>query len=111
MATYEDFSKLDIRVGQIIAVDDFPEARKPAYKLTINFGSEIGIKKSSAQLVKHYTKEQLLNKLVLGVVNFPPRQIGPFISETLTLGVPDETGDCILISPDSTYAVIGGKLF
>ncbi len=111
MATYDDFTKLDIRVGQIIAVDDFPEANKPAYKLTINFGSEIGVKKSSAQLVKHYTKDDLLNKLVLGVVNFPPRQIGPFISETLTLGVPDENMDCILVRPDTAVAVIGGKLF
>lgn len=111
MATYDDFTKLDIRVGQIIAVDDFPEAKKPAYKLTINFGPEIGVKKSSAQLVKHYTKAELLNTLVLGVVNFPPRQIGQFISETLTLGVPDEHMDCILVKPDITVAVIGGKLF
>jgi tRNA-binding protein len=111
MATYEDFAKLDIRVGKIIAVADFPEARKPAYKLTIDFGAEIGIKKSSAQLVRHYQKAELEGKLVLGVVNFPPRQIGPFLSEVLTLGVPDEQGDCVLIAPDMAEAVVGGKLF
>jgi|SRR3989344_8678689 len=111
MATYDDFTKLDIRVGRIIEVEDFPEARKPSYKLTIDFGSEIGTKRSSAQLVKHYTKAKLKGKLVLGVVNFPPRQIGPFMSEVLTLGVPDENNDCILITPDKNAAVIGGKLF
>ena len=110
MATYDDFVKLDIRVGQIVRVEDFPEARKPAYKLTIDFGKEIGQKKSSAQLVKHY-KEQLQDKLVLGVVNFPPRQIGPFVSEVLTLGVPDADGECVLIAPDKQQAVVGGKLF
>ena len=88
MASYDDFLKLDIRVGKILTVEDFPEARKPSYKLTINFGSDIGIKKSSGQFVKNHSKEELVGKLVLGVVNFPPRQIGPFISETLTLGVP-----------------------
>ncbi len=81
MAAIEDFDKLDIRVGKIIEVNDFPEARKPSYKLTIDFGSEIGVKHSSAQLVKHYKKEELVGKKVLGVVNFPPRQIGPFLSE------------------------------
>lgn len=111
MATYEDFQKLDIRVGKIINVEDFPEARKPSYKLTIDFGLEIGVKKSSAQLVKHYTKEQLVGKLVLGVVNFPPRQIGPFMSEVLTLGVPDKDNECIMISPDKNEVVIGGKLY
>ncbi len=111
MATYEDFSKLDIRVGKIIEIEDFPEARKPAYKLTIDFGSEVGIKRSSVQIVKYYKKEDLKEKLVLGVVNFPPRQIGPFLSEVLTLGVPDENGDCILITPDKTKAIVGGKLF
>ena len=111
MATYEDFQKLDIRVGEIIAVDDFPEARKPAYKLTIDFGSEIGTKRSSAQLVKYYKKEELIGKKVLGVVNFPPRQIGPFQSEVLTLGVPDEAHECVLIVPDKNAAVVGGKLF
>lgn len=111
MATYEDFVKLDVRVGRIVAVENFPEARKPAYKLTIDFGAEVGQKRSSAQLVKHYTKDQLMGKLVLGVVNFPPRQIGPFISEVLTLGVPDEEGECVLVTPDSAEAVLGGKLF
>ena len=111
MATYEDFIKLDIRVGVIVSVDDFPEARKPAYKLTIDFGSEIGIKHSSAQIVSRYQKDELVGKKVLGVVNFPPRQIGPFQSEVLTLGVPDETGACILITPSQDGAVVGGKLF
>lgn len=111
MATYEDFQTLDIRVGKIIAVDDFPQARKPAYKLTIDFGREIGIKKSSAQLVKHYKKEELVGKLVMGVVNFPPRQIGPFVSEVLTLGVPDANHECILIRPDKDEAIVGGKLY
>jgi len=111
MATIEDFNQLDIRVGKIVQVDDFPEARKPSYKLTIDFGSEIGIKHSSAQLVKHYKKEELVGKKVLGVVNFPPRQIGPFISESLTLGVPDENHDCVLIAPDKEDAIVGGKLY
>ena len=111
MALYEDFQKIDIRVGKIIAVDDFPEARKPAYKLTIDFGPEIGVKRSSAQLVSHYTKENLLNTLILGVVNFPPRQIGPFVSEVLTLGVPDNDHECVLVRPDKEKAIIGGKLY
>jgi len=111
MATYDDFAKLDIRVGKIVAVEDFPEAHKPAYKLTIDFGGEIGIKNSSAQVKKYYNQETLMNKLVLGVVNFPPKQIGPFISECLTLGVPDGDGQCVLISPNNQNAVIGGKLF
>ncbi|MFA6422125.1 MAG: tRNA-binding protein [Candidatus Buchananbacteria bacterium] len=110
MATIEDFAKLDIRVGKIIEVNDFPEAKKPAFKLKIDFGSEIGIKKSTAQLVKNYSKEDLAGKLILGVVNFPPRQIGPEVSEVLTLGVPDENGECILITPDSN-SPIGGKLY
>lgn len=111
MAMFEDFKKLDIRVGEIIEVEDFPQARKPSYKLTIDFGPEVGTKKSSAQLVKYYKKEELLKKLVLGIVNFSPRQIGPFMSEVLTLGVPDENNDCILIVPSKDGAVIGGKLF
>lgn len=111
MTTYEDFKKLDIRVGKIIEANDFPEAKKPSYKLKIDFGSEIGIKVSSAQLVKHYAKEQLQGKLVLAVVNFPPRQIGPFLSEVLTLGVPDGDKECILIVPDVGEAIIGGKLY
>ena len=111
MATMEDFDKLDIRLGRVIEVADFPEARKPAYKLKIDFGDEIGVKKSSAQLVALYTKEELEGKLVLGVVNFPPRRIGPFISEVLTLGVPDAGGEVVLIAPDDKNAVIGGRLF
>lgn len=111
MATYDDFAAVDIRVGIIVAVDDFPEARKPAYKLTIDFGPEIGQKRSSAQLVTYYNKEELIGKKVLGVVNFPPRQIGPFISEVLTLGVPDDNHECILIVPDKHDAIVGGKLY
>jgi tRNA-binding protein len=111
MATYEDFQKLDIRVGKIIEIDDFPEAKKPAYKLTIDFGLEIGIKKSSVQIVDLYSKEELKDMLVLGVVNFPPRQIGPFVSEVLTLGVPDKEGKCILVVPGKDIAEVGGKLF
>ena len=111
MATIDDFQKLDIRVGKIIEVNDFPEARKPAYKLRIDFGDEIGIKNSSAQIVDLYTKEELVGKLVLGVVNFPPRKIGPFESEVLTLGVPDKDGKVILITPDKFDPVVGGKLF
>ncbi len=111
MATIDDFQKLDIRVGKIIAVEDFSEARKPSYKLTIDFGPEIGIKRSSAQLVKHYKKEKLVGKKILGVINFPPRQIGPFLSEVLTLGVPDSDHECILVVPDTEDAIIGGKLY
>jgi len=111
MATYDDFVKIDLRVGKIIAVEDFPEARKPAYKLKIDFGPEIGTKVSSAQLVKHYSREELMGKLVVGVVNFPSRQIGPFVSEVLTTGVPDENHECILITPDKDSAIVGGRLY
>lgn len=111
MSTYDNFLTLDVRVGKVTAVDDFPEARKPAYKLTIDFGAEIGIKHSSVQIVKYYKKEELIGKKVLGVVNFPARQIGPFISECLTLGVPDENHECILVVPDKQDAVVGGKLY
>ncbi len=111
MATIDDFNKVDIRVGKVLAVDDFPEAKKPSYKLTIDFGPEVGIKHSSGQFVKHHTKEELLGRLVLGVVNFPARQIGPFVSESLTLGVPDADGQAILVGPSRAEAVIGGKLF
>ncbi|OGL29569.1 tRNA-binding protein [Candidatus Saccharibacteria bacterium RIFCSPHIGHO2_02_FULL_47_12] len=110
MATYEDFEKLDVRVGKIIEVEDFPEARKPSYKLKIDFGEEIGIKKSCAQLPQNYSKKELKDRLVLGVVNFPPRQIGPAVSEVLTLGVPDEEGNCILIEPTKNVP-LGGKLY
>ena len=111
MATFEYFQKLDIRVGKIIIAEDFPEAKKPAYKLTIDFGKEIGQKKSSVQITHYYQKEELVGKLVLGIVNFPPRQIGPFISEVLTLGVPDEKGNCMLITPDKENPILGGKLY
>ena len=109
-ATINNFQKLDIRVGKIIDVNDFPQAKKPTYKLTIDCGSEIGIKQSSAQITENYTKEQLLNTLVMCVVNFPPRQIGPFISEVLTLGVPSENNTVILIRPDRNVP-LGGKLY
>jgi len=110
MITYDDFAKVDIRVGKVLQAEDFPEAKKPAYKLAIDFGSEIGVKKSSVQITKLYTKEELVGRLVMGVVNFPPRQIGPFMSETLTLGVPDENGDVVLLSPTKEVP-IGGKMF
>ncbi len=110
MVTYEDFQKLDIRVGKIIDVEDFPQAKKPAYKLTIDLGEEIGIKKSSAQVTKNYKKEELKGKLVLCVVNFAPRQIGPFLSEVLTLGVPNQNQDCVLIQPQRDVPV-GSKLY
>lgn len=110
MISYEDFEKVDIRVGEIVEVRDFPEARKPAYKLIIDFGGEIGIKKSSARITAHYTKEELLGKQVIAVVNFPPKQIGPFQSEVLTLGLPDENGEVVLITPTKRVP-LGGKLF
>ena len=110
MATYDDFQKLDIRVGKIVQVDDFPEAKKPAYKLSIDLGKEMGIRKSSVQVVRNYRKEDLMGKLVLCVVNFPPRQIGPFLSEVLTLGVPDQNKECILIKPEREVPV-GGRLY
>lgn len=107
---YDDFEKVDIRVGTILAVDDFPKARKPAYKLTVDFGPAIGVKKSSAQVTVHYTKEDLIGRQVAAVVNFPPRQIADFMSEVLVLGFPDADGAVVLIAP--TRAVPdGGKLF
>ena len=110
MITFDDFMKVDIRVGVVVAAEPFPEARKPATKLRIDFGSEIGEKKSSAQITKHYSPEALIGKRVLAVVNFPPRQIGKFMSEVLTLGVPDDEGAVVLITPDIATP-IGGRLF
>jgi tRNA-binding protein len=105
----DDFHKVDIRVGRIVDVEDFPEARKPAWKLTIDFGPEIGTKRSSAQLRPLYAREELMGRLVLAVVNFPPRQIGPMMSEVLTLGVPGP-GGTILVQPDRDVP-LGGRLF
>jgi tRNA-binding protein len=100
MITFDDFLKVDMRVGRVLAVEDFPEARKPAWKLTIDFGPELGAKRSSAQIT-NYPREELEGRLVVAVVNFPPRQIGPFMSEVLTLGASDEDGNVILLEPRS----------
>ena len=108
--SFDQFMAVDIRVGTIVGVDAFPEARKPAYKLRIDFGETLGIKKSSAQITVHYTPEELLGRQVAAVVNFPPRQIGPFISEVLTLGFPDEDGAVVLVEP-SKDVPNGGRLF
>jgi tRNA-binding protein len=110
MAEYDDFQRLDIRVGKIVGVDDFPEARKPSYKLRIDFGDEVGVKRSCAQLTQNYSRDELNGKLVLGVVNLPPRQIGPAVSEVLALGVRDDNGECILVVPERGVPV-GGKLY
>ncbi len=107
---YDDFLNVDIRIGTVIDVQDFPEARKAAWKLTIDFGEAIGVKKSSAQITKHYAKDDLIGRQVLAVVNFPPRQIGPFMSEVLTLGVPDDDGEVVLLAPDQRV-LDGGRLY
>jgi tRNA-binding protein len=107
---FDDFLKVDIRVGRIVTVEPFPQARKPAFKLTIDFGPEIGMKRSSAQITVNHSPQDLVGSLVMAVVNFPPRQIGPFISEVLTLGVPDANGDVMLIRPDRDVPV-GGRLY
>ena len=107
---YGDFERVDIRVGTITDAQPFPEARKPAFKLVIDFGPDIGVKRSSAQLTVHYKADQLIGRQVCAVVNFPPRQIGPFISEVLTLGMPDDDGSVVLVKPDFKVPN-GGKLF
>ncbi|MHA1222567.1 MAG: tRNA-binding protein [Candidatus Heimdallarchaeaceae archaeon] len=110
MITFSSFQQVDIRVGRVVSVSDFLEAHKPSYILHIDFGPGIGLKKSSAQLVSNYTKEDLLHRLVLCVVNFPPLQIGSIKSEVLVLGVPDSSGECVLIQPDRDVP-LGGKLY
>jgi tRNA-binding protein len=110
MITFSDFEKVEIRVGRIVKAETFPEARKPAYKLVVDFGGSIGLKRSSAQLTEYYTPETLEGRLVMAVVNMPPRQIGPFVSEVLTLGVPDGTGAVVLMVPERDVP-LGGKLF
>ena len=107
--TFDDFMKVDIRVGRVTRAEPFPEARKPAIKLWIDFGAEIGEKKTSAQITAHYTPEGLIGKQVLAVVNFPPRQIGKFMSEVLVLGVPDPEGGVVLLSPDLDVP-LGGRM-
>lgn len=108
--TYDDFARVDIRVGTIVAAEPFPEARRPAYRLQVDFGPAIGVRKSSAQLTVHYRPEELVGRQVAGVVNFPPRQIGPVRSEVLVLGFPDAEGAVVLVGPDKPVPN-GGKLF
>ena len=110
MISYDDFAKVDIRVGRIVKAEPFPEARKPAYRLWVDFGADLGVKRSSAQITKHYTIEGLVGRQVLAVVNFPPRQIGPVMSEVLVLGLPDETGEVVLLGPGHEVP-LGGRMF
>ncbi|THD76421.1 tRNA-binding protein [Thalassobius vesicularis] len=108
--TFDDFLKVDIRVGKVLRAEPYPEARKPAIKLWVDFGPEIGERKTSAQLTAHYTPETLVGRTVMGVVNFPPRQIGKFMSEVLVLGVPDADGEVVLLTPDQDVP-LGGRMF
>ncbi|MDQ7263573.1 tRNA-binding protein [Paracoccus sp. PS-1] len=107
---WADFEKLEIRVGRITRAEPFPEARRPAFKLWLDFGPEIGERKSSAQITRHYAPDGLIGRQVLAVVNFPPRQIGPFMSEVLVLGLPDEEGEVVLIGPDQPVP-LGGRMY
>jgi tRNA-binding protein len=108
--SFDDFLKVDIRVGTILAAEAFPEARKPAYKLTVDFGAEIGTKRSSAQVTRHYAPGDLIGRQVLAVVNFPPKRIGPITSEVLCLGLPDGEGEVVLIAPTKDVPN-GGRLY
>jgi tRNA-binding protein len=108
--SFDDFQKVDIRVGRIVQAEPFPEARKPAIKLWVDLGPELGIKKSSAQITRHYTPDALIGRQVLAVVNFPPRQIGPVMSEVLVLGVPDSDNEVVLLAPDQDVP-LGGRLY
>lgn len=107
---FDDFLKVDIRVGQVMRAEPFPEAYKPAIKLWVDFGDEIGVRKTSAQITAHYKPELLMGRQVLAVVNFPPRQIGKFMSEVLVLGVPDQDGEVVLLKPEQ-HVPLGGRLF
>ena len=108
--TFDDFMKVDVRVGQVVRAEPYPEARKPAIKLWVDFGPVLGEKKSSAQITRHYTPETIVGRKVMAVVNFPPRQIGKFMSEILVLGVPDADGEVVLMTPDLDVP-IGGRLY
>ena len=107
--SFDDFMKVDIRTGRVIKAEAFPEARKPAIKMWVDFGGDIGVRKTSAQVTAHYTPESLIGRQVMAVVNFPPRQIGPFMSEILVLGVPDADGEIVLVTPDKETP-IGGRM-
>ncbi|MEL6690173.1 MAG: tRNA-binding protein [Pseudomonadota bacterium] len=108
--SFDDFLKVDVRVGKVVDAQPYPEARKPAIKLWVDFGEEHGVRKSSAQITKHYTPESVVGRRVMAVVNFPPRQIGKFMSEILVLGVPDEEGEVVLLAPDLDVP-LGGRLY
>ena len=108
--SFDDFMKVDIRVGEVVDAQPYPEARKPAIKLWVDFGGELGIKKSSAQITKHYTPAAIIGRRVVAVTNFPPRQIGKFMSEILVLGVPDDEGEVVLLKPDLDVP-IGGRMY